>query len=168
MGNNINRMEGNMIKLKHRRNVNTQRVVGEVGKETLLNDSRRHKGDVNKAIQWMAERLINIGTKHDWTKIEHIDELYADFSATQDGFQADFKEMHWFKDLHLQERHHLTDRCPEDVNLFDVMEKIADSVTAGIARNGSVYDDNIAPEILVKAYHNTMKLLINEIEVEDE
>ncbi len=152
-----------MIKLKSSRNADSRTATEKVSKEVLLDNSRQHITDVNKAINWMVDRLKDIGATHDYTKITNINEFYADFSASQDGFQGDFKEQHWFKDIHLQERHHLTDRCPDDVNLFDVLERIADGVTAGMARSGSVYEDELSPEILVRAYQNTMKLLKDEI-----
>ena len=154
-----------MIKINKSTNADTRSATEKVSKEVLLENSKQHIEDVNKALWWMSNRLIDIGFGHDWTKLENIDEFYADFSSTQDGFQGDFKQMHWFKDLHLQERHHLTDRCPEDVNLFDVLERIADCVMAGLARSGNLYEDTLSPEILVKAYQNTINLLIAEVEV---
>jgi len=75
--------------------------------------------------------------------------------------------MHWYKDLHLQERHHLNDKCPEDVNLFDVLERIADGVMAGLARSGDVYEEELDVEILARAYKNTQSLLKANVEVLD-
>ena len=154
-----------MIKLKSSRNADSRTATDKVSKETLLENSRQHISDVGKALNWMAQKLREAGYTHDYTKITNINEFYDDFSASQDGFQGDFKEQHWFKDLHLQERHHLNDRCPDDVTLFDVLERIADGVTAGMARSGEVYEDELSPEILAKAYQNTMKLLKDEIVV---
>ena len=154
-----------MIEIKKSTNADTRSAREKVSKDVLLENSRQHIEDVNQAMWWMSNRLIDIGAKHDWTKRENIDEFYSDFSATQDGFQGDFKQMHWFKDLHLQERHHLKDYCPEDVNLFDCLERIADIVTAGLARSGDIFDDDIDTAILSKAYANTIKLLKAEIKV---
>jgi len=154
-----------MIKIKKSQNADTRSAREKVSKEVLLENSKQHIEDVNRALWWMSNKLIDIGVGHDWTKIENIEEFYADFSATQDGFQGDFKQMHWFKDLHLQERHHLTDWCPDDVNLFDILERIADCVMAGMARSGSVYEDTISPEIVMKAYKNTIELLKEQINV---
>ena len=36
---------------------------------------------------------------------------------------------------------------------------------AGMGRSGKVFDDELDPEILEKAYKNTIKLLIDNIEV---
>jgi len=154
-----------MIKIQPSSNADSRTATEKVSKEVLLANSRQHIHDVKESMCWMAWKLKEISISHDWTKITHIDEFYDDFSASQDGFQGDFKEQHWFKDLHLQERHHLNDRCPDDVTLFDVLERIADGVTAGMARSGEVYEDELSPEILAKAYQNTMKLLKDEIVV---
>ncbi len=155
-----------MISIKRSANADTRSAREKVSKDVLLDNSRQHISDVIKAMQWFAIKLLDQSVNHDWTKIEHIDEFYADFNSIQSGFQCDFKQMHWFKDLHLKERHHLTDRCPDDVNLFDVLERIADITMAGLARSGSIYEDNLSPEILSKAYQNTIKLLANQVEVE--
>ena len=154
-----------MINIKRSKNADTRTATQKISKTELLIQSKQHIDDVIKAMIWMSRMLSDIAYNHDWTKLENIDEFYADFSATQDGFQGDFKQMHWFKDLHLKERHHLTDWCPDDVNLFDVLERMADCVMAGLARSGSVYEDTLSTEILVKAYQNTIKLLINEVKV---
>ena len=152
-----------MIELKSSRNADSRTADHKVSEIELLKNSQQHIADVTLAMAWMADMLIKASYNHDWTKITYIEDFYHDFVQSQDGFQGDFKEQHWFKDLHLQERHHLTDSCPDDVNLFDVLERIADGVTAGMARSGEVYEDNLSPDILVKAYQNTMKLLKDEI-----
>ena len=155
-----------MIKIKTSQNADSRTATKKVTKEELLEQSKQHIADVGKAMQWMGVRLLVVSMFHDQTKLSDIDEFYKDFAETQNGDMTNFKTKHWFKDLHLQERHHLTDRCPEDVNLFDVMERIADIVMAGMARSGKVYDDALDPAILEKAYKNTIALLKNEIEVE--
>lgn len=154
-----------MIEIKQTKDADTRSAEGKVSKEGLLANSKQHIRDVGKAMVWMGDRLFDVARIHDWTKIENIDEFYADFSTTQDGFQGDFKQMHWFKDLHLKERHHLKDYCPEDVTLFDCLERIADIVTAGLSRSGDVFDDDIDPAILSKAFTNTIKLLKEQIKV---
>ena len=37
---------------------------------------------------------------------------------------------------------------------------------AGMARTGKIYDDTLSPEILTKAYKNTVELLKSQIKVE--
>ena len=131
-----------MIKIKKSSDADSRTSVGKVSKEILLENSQQHIMDVSKAIFWMMTQLWIASTKHDWTKLDYIDEFYHDFEQSQNGFQGDFKQEHWFKDLHLQERHHLNDRVPDDVNLFDVLERVADVTTAGMARSGSIYPED--------------------------
>lgn len=65
----------------------------------------------------------------------------------------------WYQ-LHVNsERHHLLSRCPEDVNLLDVVEMIVDCVCAGKTRSGEVRDLEISTDILEKALKNTVKLV---------
>jgi L-aminopeptidase/D-esterase-like protein len=49
--------------------------------------------------------------------------------------------------------------------MLDVLERIADIVTAGMARSGTIYDDNLDPDILVLAYKNTIELLKSNIKI---
>ena len=65
------------------------------------------------------------------------------------------------------ERHHLLKNVPDDVDLLDVLEQICDCVSAGMARSGKVFDVEIPSEILEKAVKNTVKMLIDRIEVEE-
>lgn len=155
-----------MIKLQPSSSADSRTANHKVTERELLKNSQQHIADVVLAMVWMADMLIKASYNHDWTKIKYIEDFYHDFAQSQDGFQGDFKQEHWFKDLHLQERHHLTARCPDDVNLFDVLERIADGVTAGMARSGEIYEDDLSPEILMRAYKNTMKLLKDEIVIE--
>ena len=57
--------------------------------------------------------------------------------------------------------------CPDDVNLIDVLEMIADCVCAGMARSGEIRDLEINPDILNRAVHNTAKLIKDMIVVEE-
>lgn len=155
-----------MIKIKKSPNADARSAIQKVDKIELRRSSIRHIWDVEKIMLWMTVRIKEIGHNHDYTKLSFLDEFYDDYKLSQEGFQGDFKQRHWFQDLHLQERHHLTDRCPEDVNLFDVLERIADITAAGLARSGTVYEDSLSPEILAKAYNNTIKLVKDNVEVE--
>jgi len=155
------------IKIKKSPTADTRSAKEPVSKETLLKSSKQHIGDVQQAIAWMGAKLIEIAAKHDWTKIEGIDQFHKDFEAIQKGSKEDFKNLPWFKRHVTSERHHVTDHCPEDVNLFDILERIADITAAGMARTGKIYDDTLDSAILMKAYKNTIELLKKDIEVED-
>lgn len=150
-----------MITIKKSQSADTRSATKKVTKEELLNNSVQHLNDVFTCMNFMSEELIKIGMVHDHTKVENIDEFHKDFEAKQNGDPTDFKEMHWYKDIHIvMERHHLKANCPEDVNLFDVMEMIADITMAGMARTGGkVFDDDLSPEILQKAFKNTIELI---------
>ena len=143
----------------------TRSAKQKVTKAQLIKSSKQHINDVQNALNFMISFLRNAGQLHDYTKLKHIDEFYNNFKFVQDGNKGNFKQMNWYKKLHLQERHHLTDKCPKDVNLFDVLERIADIVTAGMARTGEVYKDELSPKILMKAYQNTIKLLTKNIKI---
>jgi len=161
----LNNLEVNDVTISSSKNADTRSAKVKVTKEELLKNSIQHIGDVNQAINWMISELRKTATKHDYTKLENIDEFYNNFKFIQDGNDGDFKQMNWFKEFHLKERHHLTDRCPDDVNLFDVLERISDIVMAGMARTGTLYEDRLPVEILNKAYHNTIKLLASKTKV---
>jgi hypothetical protein len=78
-----------------------------------------------------------------------------------------FKEHSWWDNHRKVNRHHLlqADGVPQDVNLIDVLDMIADCVMAGMARSGSVYALDIKPEVLMAAFQNTVELLKNNVEV---
>ena len=153
------------IEIKKSPSADSRTAQGDISKEELLNSTLMHIGDVQKILSFLANKLIEAGTVHDHTKVSGIDDFYNDFKNVPPGDK--FKAGKWYTEQHLTERHHLNDWCPDDVNLIDVMEWIADSVAAGMARSGSVYDEPIDSEILQKAYKNTCKLLIDNIEVVD-
>jgi len=72
-------------------------------------------------------------------------------------------------DRHRQlNRHHLqqADGVRDDVNLIDVLDFIADCVMAGMARSGSVYPLQLSPELLERAFQNTVTLLKANVAVE--
>lgn len=138
-----------------------------INKEELISGTKQHISDVQKALSWFASKLKDAGEKHDWSKLEYIDEYYDNFNKSQIDKKYKFKDGTWFN-KHIQERHHLTDRCPDDVNLIDVLERVSDICMAGMARSGYIYDDTLSGEILKKAYSNTIKMLTAEIVVEDD
>ena len=136
-----------------------------VSKDELKQSTIQHINDVRKALDFMNRELRRKALFHDFSKIDCIDWFYKDFKATQVE-KADFKaEGNWFWHHVKSERHHLNDYCPDDVNLFDVMERIADITMAGMGRSGKVYDDTLNPDILEKAYKNTIDLILKNTEV---
>lgn len=126
-----------------------------------------HQLDVHALIARFALMLKDWTKNHDWTKTEepYRSMFYRDMCATLEG-RMNFMDGKWAKIHYYEmERHHLKEHCPDDVNLFDVIEMLCDCVVAGMARSGDIYDVDIPPEVLTKAVANTVKLLKDEIEV---
>ena len=127
-----------------------------------------HKNDVRNVMYFLSRLIVKAGENHDWTKIEepHEHDFYNDFVATMnDGFN--FIDGKWWNNHVNTERHHLLAHCPDDVNLIDVLEMVADCTCAGLARSGEVRPMEINPDILVKAVENTSKLIQDMVEVKE-
>lgn len=126
-----------------------------------------HVEDVKSLARFFADELVKRVLKHDWTKLKepYKSMFYRDLCAVMEG-RMDFFDGKWSQ-LHYNvlERHHLKQHCPDDVNMFDVIEMICDCVAAGMARSGNVYDLDIPSDILQKAVANTANLLAKEIQV---
>ena len=128
-----------------------------------------HRADVWHMINEFIKILKQTSSSHDWTKTTepYRSMFYRDLCATIEG-RMNFMDGQWAH-LHYyeQERHHLKQYCPDDVNLFDVIEMICNCVVAGMARSGDVYDVDIPADVLTKAVKNTVEILKAEIEVEE-
>lgn len=133
-----------------------------VDRATLLESSRQHIGDVQLALRFLGQILERQAVVHDFDKISDIDGFHADFVTG-------FKQTGWWDRHRALNRHHLmqADGVPADVNLIDVLDFIADCVMAGMARSGSVYDLHLSPELLEKAFQNTVELLKSRVLVLD-
>ena len=128
----------------------------------LLNSSVQHINDVRRGLAFFGGMLAEAATNHDTDKITDIDGFHADFVTG-------FAQTGWW-DRHRQlNRHHLlqADGVRDDVNLVDVLDFITDCVMAGMARSGSVYPLDISPDVLMKAFQNTVELLKANVEVVD-
>lgn len=135
----------------------------QVSKEQLLSSSARHIKDVEKAMNYFRFLLQDAAEFHDADKLEDIDGFHANFLT---GF-----EKHDWLDRHVTEnRHHLSDPkgIPDNVNLIDVLEMVADCVMAGMARTGSVFPLVLPPELLLRALQNTVDQLRANVVVHDE
>lgn len=148
-------------------NADTRSANGKVTKEQLEHDTLSHINDVQNVGYWLADKLKNQLVEHDHTKLDYLDEFYNDFNEKIDDGTRNFKEMNWFKNRHMMERHHLNDSVPDDVNLLDIMEMVIDCTCAGLARSGEVYPITIKQEVLEKAIENTKNLIIDNTEVID-
>lgn len=155
------------IIIRKSNNADSRSADVDVTKDDLMRDTLSHILDVRNVGYWISEKLQDQLTEHDYTKIDYIDEFYHDFIEQLNSKEAHFKEMPWFKNRHMTERHHLNDSVPEDVNLIDVLEMVIDCTVAGLARSGNVYPITISPEILQKAVENTSNLIINNTKIVD-
>ena len=155
-----------MIRIIKSETADSRTAVGNPSKEDLLKSSLQHIGDVQKALAWFSGRLVEAGAVHDHTKLSGIDDFYDSYSKKLKG--DEFKKEKWCQMHYKTERHHLNDHCPDDVNLLDILERVADITMAGMGRSGNVYDATLSAEILQKAYSNTVKLLQQQIEVVEE
>lgn len=146
---------GDMIHIKPSPTADTRTCdFANVTKETLLESSKQHIRDVGSALAFFRWCLKSQELTHDPDKITDIDSFHADFVTG-------FKQTDWWDRHRKLNRHHLTmpDGAPEDVNLIDVLDFIADCIMAGMARSGSVYELVLSPELLSRAFQNTVTLL---------
>lgn len=127
-------------------------------KATLLKSSQQHIGDVGQALAFFQMLITAAAVRHDTDKLTDIDGFHADFVT---GFKA----TGWWDRHRVLNRHHLqqSDGIPEDVNLIDVLDFISDCVMAGMARSGSVYELKLSPELLERAFQNTVELLKRQV-----
>jgi hypothetical protein len=151
-----------MIKIQKSETADTRTCdFANVSKETLLASSKQHIGDVCQALQLFSYLLEKARAAHDTDKLTDIDGFHADFVTG-------FKETGWWDRHRKLNRHHLNmaDGVPNDVNLIDVLDYIADCVMAGMARSGTVYPLQLSPELLERAFQNTVDLLKRKVVVE--
>ncbi len=138
--------------------------VTQVSRATLLASSEQHIDDVRRALLFFINGMAHAAERHDADKLSDIDGFYS-------NFQHKFSEGHtdWWERHRKLNRHHLTeaDGVPDDVNLIDVLDFIADCVMAGMARSGSVRPLDIAPDVLMRAFKNTAALLERSVVVEE-
>ena len=134
----------------------------KVSKQQLLKASKQHIQDVKKGLYFLIDILRDKAKKHDYTKIENIDEFYRDF-------KTGFKRKDWWRMHQKVERHHFDTKkyIQKDVNLLDVIEQIVDGVMAGMTRTGKWRYEPLSNELLQKAYKNTAKLLLKVIKVKE-
>jgi len=133
-----------------------------VTKDQLLKSSKQHIGDVRMGLQFFQKMLSQAILKHDHDKLSDIHGFHRDFVTR-------FDKDDWLKNHVVVNRHHLMAETgvPEDVNLVDLIEMVVDCVMAGMGRSGNVYDLKLPPELLEKAFQNTVSLMKANVTVED-
>lgn len=133
----------------------------KVSQETLYESSRQHINDVGLALSFFQQQLTLAAQRHDTDKLTDVAGFHADFLTG-------FTQTTWLDRHRRLNRHHLTreDGIPADVNLIDVLDFIADCVMAGMARSGSVYPLDLPPDLLARAFQNTVELLKSQVVVQ--
>lgn len=155
-----------MIEIKRNPNGDTRTATKDVTFEEFREANKQHILDVMNTMTMLSGALRERAYKHDFTKVIEEEQFYKDFKDTLES-GINFVEGEWYQEHIVKERHHLTSKCPENVNLIDVIEMICDCVCAGLSRSGEVRELEITDEILKKAVNNTVELLTNNIEVID-
>ena len=148
-----------MIRIKKSETADTRTCDWtKVSKAQLLRNSKQHISDVKQGLLRLSNLLREASRKHDYTKIENINEFHADF-------RTGFKKTGWWKMHQKVERHHFNTPkyIQKDVNLIDVLEQIVDGVMAGMARSGEYRKEVPDAKLLLKAYENTAKLLLDKV-----
>lgn len=156
------------IKIKRNTNGDTRVATKVPTFEEFKKANYDHCKDVSHMMDFISKKIQTAGGTHDWSKFQepYRSMFYRDLCNTIEG-RIKFEDGQWNKDHYALERHHLLRRCPEDVNLIDVIEMICDCVCAGMARSGYVRDLEINTEILKQAVRNTVEMLKNSVELED-
>jgi len=150
-----------MIKIKKSKTADTRSCdFSKVTKDQLFESSIQHINDVKLGLEFIKRELTYIASMHDKDKLTDIDHFHSDFITG-------FKEHGWWDNHKKINRHHLMDVVPTDVNLFDVLEMIVDCVMAGMGRTGKIYPFDLKPDVLLKAFNNTVELLKSQIKVEE-
>lgn len=158
-----------MIEIK-RNTDGDSRVATKVPTFVEFTDSNRyHRNDVKSLMDEFARIIKNIGENHDWSKVDEPFRslFYRDLCNSIEG-KINFSDGEWYKMHYSTERHHLMSSVPEDVNLFDVIEMIADCVCAGMARSGEVKPIEINSDILLEAFNNTVELAKSRVILDEE
>lgn len=151
-----------MIKIKPSPTADTRTCdFANVTKEQLLESSKQHINDIREAMYFFKILLTKSAFIHDHDKLSDIDGFHRDFIGG-------FKNTTWWDNHRKVNRHHLNvaDGIPNDVNLIDVLDMIADMVVARKGR-GADFFIGIHPDILMAAFANTVELLDKEVVVEN-
>lgn len=152
-----------MIQIFKNPNGDSRTAKKNVTFEEFQESNNMHRQDVMKVMNELAIDIQVKGINHDYTKKTKEQLFYDNFTSTAIEC-SDFLKSEWYQSHIEKERHHLLSRCPEDVNLLDVLEMVVDCVCAGISRSGEVRPIEINSEILNRALANTTKLIQNMVE----
>ena len=148
------------IIIKNTKDADGRTAGDDLTKERLYEATEIHVNDVLRVMDWFGKQLHEIGLKHDYTKLGANFEEYSEV-VLKGLSEEEFEQTNWCQRHYFEERHHVNDQAWPDVNLLDILEHIADIVTAGKGRAGHVASKycDINPILLYRAYWNTIRLL---------
>lgn len=152
-------MEDKII-IKKNPNGDTRTAKGEVSFEEFAHANDMHINDVKNIMDFYADLCEYNGENHDFTKKKYEEQFYDEFVYSRMN-NVKFTESEWYKNHIKEERHHINSFVHNDVDLFDVLEMIADCTSASLARSGNVREITIDKDVLYKAFQNTCKLTKN-------
>lgn len=151
-----------MITIRKNPNGDTRTAKKNVSFQEFQESNNMHIQDVRNVMNKLAFEIMQAGDKHDYTKKTHEKLFYENFLSTMNN-GTDFINDKWYQ-YHIEnERHHLLSKCPNDVDLLDVLEMIVDCTCAGLSRSGDVRPIEINDDILRKALDNTVNMVKNMI-----
>lgn len=155
-----------MIEIKKNPNGDSRTAIKGISFEQFCDARNMHSNDVKAVMHELSMAVDKVGEFHDYTAKSQARMFYRDFLDVQKN-GAIFENGEWYQ-LHVKaERHHLLSNCPDDVNLIDVLEMIADCTCAGLARSGEIRDLEIDTEILNRAVKNTAEMIKNMVTVKE-
>lgn len=152
-------MEDKII-IKKNPNGDTRTAKGEVSFEEFAHANDMHINDVKNIMDFYADLCKYNGENHDFTKKKYEKQFYDEFVYSRIN-NVEFTELEWYKNHIKEERHHINSFVHNDVDLFDVLEMIADCTSTSLARSGNVREITIDKDVLYKAFQNTCKLTKN-------
>lgn len=152
-------MEDKII-IKKNPNGDTRTAKGEVSFEEFAHANDMHINDVKNIMDFYADLCKYNGENHDFTKKKYEKQFYDEFVYSRMN-NVKFTESEWYKNHIKEEHHHINSFVHNDVDLFDVLEMIADCTSASLARSGNVREITIDKDVLYKAFQNTCKLTKN-------
>lgn len=155
----------NKIKIQANPNGDNRTAPDGISFEQFHEANLSHISDVKRVMRVLGTELILKGISHDFTKIAYEEEFFKDF-LTKKG--KDFVSGDWYQKHIHEEKHHPFSYCHEDINLLDIIETIVDCVCAGKARSGEIRSLEFDEDILNKAVANTVKLIDEMTEVEED
>lgn len=137
-------------------NADTRTAKSKLKKDLHL-DTLKHLKDVQSVLILISIELQKQGIRHDYTKIDYLDDFYKDWVEGSEGFT----DKKWYQRHISEERHHSNNYLHEDFNLLDLLEEIVDKICAGKGRTGKINMEyfKYSNDVLQLALNNTISLI---------